>query len=75
MFIKTDMFDKLLCCRRKVVEEDEADAGVEQVVLQHTNNNQTEYITSAQLVEVMALFGVPPIHPHIHTGKKGFHVL
>ncbi|MPC48138.1 hypothetical protein E2C01_041905 [Portunus trituberculatus] len=52
MFIKTDMFDKLLCCRRKVVEEDEAERGVEQVVLQHTNNNQTEYITSAQLVEV-----------------------
>ncbi|XP_045134818.1 proteoglycan 4-like isoform X4 [Portunus trituberculatus] len=51
MFIKTDMFDKLLCCRRKVVEEDEAERGVEQVVLQHTNNNQTEYITSAQLVE------------------------
>ena len=63
MFIKTDMFDKLLCCRRKVGEEDEAERGVEQVVLQHTNNNQTEYITSAQLVEVMlppCVLAVPP---------------
>lgn len=53
MFIKGEMFERLLCCRRKVVEEDEAERGVEQVVLQHTNNNQTEYITSAQLVEVI----------------------
>lgn len=53
MFIKSDMFDKLLCCRRKVVEEDEDERVVEEVVLQHTNNNKTEYISSAQLVEVI----------------------
>lgn len=58
MFIKGEMFERLLCCRRKVVEEDEAERGVEQVVLQHTNNNQTEYITSAQLVEVIM---APPL--------------
>lgn len=53
MFIKSDMFDKLLCCRRKVVDEDEDERVVEEVVLQHTNNNKTEYISSAQLVEVI----------------------
>lgn len=63
MFIKGEMFERLLCCRRKVVEEDEAERGVEQVVLQHTNNNQTEYITSAQLVEVIMAVLLAAVSP------------
>lgn len=72
MFLKSEMFEKLLCCRRKVVEEDEAERGVEQVVLQHTNNNQTEYITSAQLVEVIMTLLLGAVSPA--AGEKSFFV-
>lgn len=34
------------------MNDEDDDKVVEEVVLQHTNNNKTEYISSAELVEV-----------------------
>ena len=53
MFFKLDFFDKLICCKRKNIEDEKN--VVEEVVLQHTNNNSTEYITSAELGEVSCI--------------------
>ena len=58
MFITDGLFDKLLCCRRKEkTAPDDVSVGSNSdvMIMNHTNNNLSEYVTADQLKEVCKL--------------------